>query len=437
MKKEILEGSENYTCQVIKLPIKQEVKGLDNLVKVTYQGNVILTSKDADRNIKYLFFPAECQISHEFLSANNLYRHSELNVDKTKSGFFEDNRRVKALKFKGVVSTGFIIPYNALMYLYPVFYAEAKDYLKVGDEFNSIDGVEICRKYVKKLPKENSLNKQDKKVKFDKLLPNQFRFHESTSHLAKNLHLFSPESLIVITDKWHGTSAVFSNVLIRKNLTLVEKILKYFGVNIQDKVYDNLYSSRTVIKNRYINANQNLGYYNEDIWKTVNDELVGKIQKGITIYGEIVGFLESGKYIQKGYDYSCSENQHKFIVYRITYTNVDGDVLEFSWQQIKDYCAKYSLETVKELYYGQAGVFHSDKAVEDTRPWNERFFDLLSSVYLEKDCKYCVNSVPQEGICVRIDGKDSYSTYKLKSKRFIKRESEELDTQEVNIEEEA
>ena len=57
MKLEILKGSENYTCQVIKLPKKIEIQGLDNLVSVNYQGNSCLISKESDEDKLYLFFP--------------------------------------------------------------------------------------------------------------------------------------------------------------------------------------------------------------------------------------------------------------------------------------------------------------------------------------------------------------------------------------------
>ena len=114
----IYEDSKNYTCQVIKLPPLQKVEGLDNLMKVTVQGNDCLIGKDSNPDELYLFFPAECQIDHEFLKANNLYRHSELNADKTQKGFFEDNRRCKAIKFKGIISTGFVIPIDSLDYLH-------------------------------------------------------------------------------------------------------------------------------------------------------------------------------------------------------------------------------------------------------------------------------------------------------------------------------
>ena len=39
-------------------------------------------------------------VSDEFLRENNLYRHENLNKDTTKKGFFGDDRRVKAIKFK-------------------------------------------------------------------------------------------------------------------------------------------------------------------------------------------------------------------------------------------------------------------------------------------------------------------------------------------------
>lgn len=422
----IYEDSINYTCQVIKLPNKVEVPGLNNLCKVSIFGNDCLIGVDSDPEELYLFFPAECKIDDDFLKSNNLYRHSELNNDKTKTGFFENNGRVRSVKFKGVVSTGFICP---LSFLWNVTIKSGMAILGLnpGDEFNSIANINICSKYYKVQiqstgKKESRYNKRLKR--FDKLVPNQFRFHLDTSHLAKNLHLFKPDHLVLITDKWHGTSAIFGNVLINKELKWYEKIAKFIGLDINTTKYDKLYASRKVVKNQYINKEVNLGYYNEDIWGTVNKELEGKIEQGITLYGEIVGYLKSGKLIQKDYDYGCSEGDHKFLVYRITYTKPDGNVIEFSWSQIKDYCNRYSLETVKELYYG---FFKSFKST---------WFEDLQYSYLEKECSYCNNKVPNEGICIRIDGQESYMTYKLKSKAFILKETKELDSDEINIEDE-
>jgi hypothetical protein len=362
---------------------------------------------------------------------------------------------VKSIKFKGVISTGYLAPLNTIEEWY-----NPKDF-KEGDEFTTIEGFDLCKKYkiIHQQSTSTGESRFNKKLKkFDKLVPNQFRFHVDTSPLAKNLHHFHPEDIIVISDKWHGTSAVFSNVLINKELTWKEKIAKFLGIPIIDKVYDGLYSSRSVIKNQYINKEATAGYYNEDIWKIVHNEIKDKIEQGISVYGEIVGYLPSGKMIQKNYDYGCksdlkkefvivsSHNQlaeHKFLVYRITYTKPDGNVIEFSWNQIKDYCKKYSLETVKELYHGRMVNYGGplNWTIGEEEKWNEYFFDTLSFQYLEKDCKWCINKLPAEGIVVRIDGKETFSAYKLKSKRFLEKESKQLDEEaknnEVNIEDNA
>lgn len=241
---------------------------------------------------------------------------------------------------------------------------------------------------------------------------------------------------------------------------MIKKLIKKFVPKVNEYKYDNLYSSRSVIKNQYINTNINTnalgGYYNEDIWGVVNKELEGKIEQGISLYGEIVGFLQSGKEIQKGYSYGCKQylssrelgllasnheaGEHKFLVYRITYTKPDGNVIEFTWNQIKSYCAKYGIETVKELYYGHAQMWIGPKEPDNSwEGWNDRFFNSLVDNFLEKDCPYNPKGTPAEGIVVRIDGKDTYSAYKLKSKRFLEKESKQLDEDtkkgEVNIEE--
>jgi len=448
MKLEKIEGSENYCVTVVKLPPKQKVEGLDKLCKVTVFGNDVLTKKDANEEQLYLFFPAECQISSSFLFSNNEFRNTLLNKDQTQKGYFEDSGRVKAIKFKGVISTGYLTPLNTLLPL-----VDIKGF-KVGDEFNTINGHVFCKKYkivhqhvTAGQQKESKFNKKLKR--FSKLVPNQFRFHVSTSHLAKNLHMFQPEDIICITDKWHGTSGVFSNVLINKQLTWKEKFAKWLGIEVVQSKYDNLYSSRTVVKNQYINTDVTPGFYGEDIWAIVNKELDGKIEQGITLYGEIVGYLPSGKVIQKGYDYGCKDGEHKFLVYRITYTKPDGNVIEFSWQQIKDYSKKYSIETVKELYFGVLDpTFYKEIGLPLLGEPNTlreelqtHWFNSLCETYLEKDCNHCINKVPAEGIVVRRDGLDHFAAYKLKAKRFLERETKQLDeeakTGEVNIEDES
>lgn len=229
MKLTIREDSSNYAATVVKLPPKQAVVGLDKLVKVTVFGNDVLTKKDADEDQLYIFFPAECAISAEYLSKNNEFRETGLNEDQSQSGYFDPSGRVKAIKFKGVISTGYLTPIHTLED-FTKWGLSWSIQLKEGDEFTDIDGINICKKYIPRhlhTPGQpgNKESKHNGKLKrFDKLVPNQFRFHQDTSHLAKNLHLFNPEDIIVITDKFHGTSAVFSNILIKRRLGFIEKV---------------------------------------------------------------------------------------------------------------------------------------------------------------------------------------------------------------------
>lgn len=433
MKLTIREDSKNYAVSVVKLPPKQPVVGLDRLVRVTIFGNDVLTQKDSDENQLYLFFPAECQISQEYLRLNNEFRHTNLNADPSaKPGFFEDSGRVKSIKFKGVISTGYIAPVSTLE-----VYGVPRGTLTAGDEFTTIDGKDLVKKYrPTRTPGTVGTNESryNKKLKrFDKLVPHQFRFHVDTAQLAKNLHAVKAQDIVVVTNKVHGTSTVHANVLVNKQLSWMERAAKFFGVSIQDKQYDKLYSSRTVLKNQYINKEAGAGFYGEDVWGIWNKYLEDKLAEGITIYAEIIGYTPSGKPIQKGYAYGCVPGESKLQVYRITYTKPNGEVIEFSWQQIKDYCAIYGLETVEELYFGPAAELDIIYDDNGEIPWEDKLLSSMQKLYLEKDCKYNPG-MPAEGVCLRVDGRATYMTYKLKSKRFFEHETKELDSGVVSIE---
>ena len=135
MKLSIIEWDENYVATIVKLPELKPIDGLDNIMMATVFGYNCLVGKNSNPDSLYIFFPSECELSKDFLSRNNLYKHSELNIDNTKKWFFEDNGRVKAVKFKGIVSSWFLIPIKSLSYLnkWPDFEME------VGEIFHNIN----------------------------------------------------------------------------------------------------------------------------------------------------------------------------------------------------------------------------------------------------------------------------------------------------------
>ena len=257
------------------------------------------------------------------------------------------------------------------------------------------------------------------------MVDGQFRFHPDTLQLKKSIHNTSPNDYISITRKLHGTSWVASRLLCNKKLTRFEKILKRFGIKIQDTHYDLLWASRRVLKNGFLEIGNKDHFYSYDLWEEIAKSVEYAIQDSITLYGEAVGYTKTGAYIQDGYDYGCSAGQFATYVYRITTTNHSGQVYEFSHRQVKDYCEKYGLDMVPEIYYGKAKDLYPELSVNDH--WHQNFLDRLIGDYLEKDCELCKSKkVPDEGICLRKDIFDS-EIYKLKSFKFLEWETKKLD----------
>lgn len=417
----IVKGNPNYCATIVAIENIIPLEGCDNIQATTIFGNNIIISKDTKVGDIGIFFPVECSIKEIFLKANNLYREKQYNVDQTKAGFFELNGRVRCMKLRGFKSEGFWIPLNSLE-KFGKF--DELITLKVTTEFDHINGEMICEKYVVKTKNQNASNskKQGKKSKVKLIVEDQFRFHKDTTPLGKQLMNLHPNSWINLSVKYHGTSAIFSNILIYKKLNLFEKLLLKLGVNINTTTYNNIYSSRKVIKNEVVCENPT-GFYSSNIWKKANNTIKEKLEKGITIYAEIVGYIEQSKFIQKDYDYGCKPNEFKIYVYRVTYTNTSGNVFEMSFNQMKNYCKKLDLNVVETLYQGYAKDLYPEISI--TEHWHQNFYNKLindQNFNMELNCPYCQNKVPFEGLVLRIDNLD-FEAYKIKCFAFKQHES--------------
>lgn len=431
----------NYAAIVVKINKTIELKGCDNIHAAIILGNHVIVSKDIKEGDFGVYFPPECQLSKEFAKYNNLYRKSEFNADSSKKGYLEETRRVKCIRLRGYKSEGTFMPLSCLYMVKDVNFT-------VGQEFDELNGVEICKKYVVKTIKtpgsgnKNSNKKSNKPVE-SKIIDNQFRFHLDTSMFYKNIHKFTPETLISITTKLHGTSGISSYVLCKKKLKWYERFLSKF-VDVVNTKYDYIYSSRKVIKNPELNPNPQ-HYYKEDIWGIAHNELKDSLQEGYTFYYEIVGFTPNGTAIQKDYDYGCKsysqggafagQCEHKIYIYRITYTTPNGKVIEFSAKQVQDYCTKYGLTAVPEVFYGFAHDFLPVNDLTETE-WQNAFLEKLKLYFNDHDCKLCYNKVPEEGVVIRIEDGLDCEAYKLKSFLFYERETKALDKGESNMEDE-
>lgn len=130
----------------------------------------------------YIYFPTSSQINDKLLYYANLYRHTDKNSNPEKSGFFEDNGRVKAIKLKGLISEGFLLPYEIFSNFIVDYTNKELNDVVSNTEFDSVEdnGKEfwICKKYIIKSTQHYSNGPSAKQPKgISKIVEDQFRFH--------------------------------------------------------------------------------------------------------------------------------------------------------------------------------------------------------------------------------------------------------------------
>lgn len=418
---------------------------------------------------EFIYFPTSSQINPEFLSYANLYRHSEKNADNTKSGYFNDNGRVLAIKLRGCVSEGFLIPADTFNNWLVDSVQIGLDSYENGLEFDTVEhnskSFWVCKKYVVQTYQRRSyVGKVSKGKHYDRVIPEQFPQHYETVQIKKVPNPIAPTDWIHISEKIHGTSLRAGYVLCNNKPTFWQSclnILQGKKWNEPIQTYDYLYGSRKVVKSE----DKNSGYYKVEPYKYAFEVLKPALQKGMNFYAEIVGYNPDGSYIQKDYDYGCvppdtlaitnndvnveylPEKNFKVRVYRITITNVDGQVHEFSPEEVQIYCKTHNLIPVTEYYYGKAmdlypeliqivnGDYENPLFPDD---WYPRFLENLSNdkvFNMEQDSPSCNNKVPHEGLVIKIDNMKS-AAFKLKCFAFLNKEQKQLDAGESNMEDE-
>lgn len=432
MKLSISEGADpNYLASIVKIKSIRPHSNADKLMLTTVFGNQVIISKANYEGELVVYFPIESTISAKYLSWANMFEDIALNADQNApKGYFSKKRRVKPAKLRGEVSNGIVIPVKKIAEFFGISESDFED----GYNFDTVNGERFVEKYVPRITKQGEPGEPGQKGPRDLgikalLLPNQFRLHGKTTQLGQAIHTVLPNDIISVTSKLHGTSAVFGNVLCRVVPTWKEKLAKFFGVRIVEEEYKFVYSSRSVLKNRRD------GEYTPDVWGQWAEALEPKIPAGFTIYGEIVGYTNNGRAIQKNYAYGCNVLTNQLYVYRVTYTDKVGDVLEFDWQQVNDFCKQYNLDPVPTYFHGKAADLFDLDTESDT--WGEKFLEELKATFLEKPCELCNTGIVREGICLRRENTSHKNAWKLKSFAFLQAEATDRDNDVTNMEEES
>lgn len=410
--------NENYAATVVTITDINVLPGCDNVVGAPILGFQAIVSKDTTPGTRGIAFFAESQLSDEYARRNNLYRHTNLNQDDGKAGYLEDNRRVKAMRFRGQRSDCLFMPLESLSYIKGL---KVED-LKEGDTFDRIGDHEICKKYtVKRKTGTPRIEKnKDKWVRTDKkFLPE----HYKTDQYFRYADTIPPEREIIVTQKLHGTSVRIGNTIVQRKLGLLDKIAKRLGIKVQGNEYDYVYGSRRVIKDAN-NPNQD-HFYDSDIHTTGGKQLNGLIPEGYVVYAELIGWTNEGGPIQKNYTYQIPWGAAELYVYRVATINPQGFICDLSWNQVLEFCRDRNIKTVPTLWTGK----HKDFVPEEWLDTRYRENGYLQAVPLDTE------SPCDEGVCVRVDGIAPY-ILKAKSPVFYEHETKMMDQEVVDIEEE-
>lgn len=450
----------NYAAKIVDIQLFSPHPNpkVERLKCCVVDGYNITVSKDTQPGL-YIYFPVECCLNPKFLSANNLYRDNTKNQCPDVAGFFEESGRVKMIRLQQHPSEGLIMPVASLYHWLALENVNPPYNMPIeaGTIFDGVDNLILCKKYVPKYvrtPGQPGSRQRDKRAvkATDRLIDKQFRFHYDTIKLKNCPDVIQPGDVISITAKVHGTSGISAYVRCKEEKTRMQRLLNkvgtWLGLRVDDTKYDYLYASRKVIKSLEYNPGATAGYYGpDDIVRKCADNLIKPtLTKGLTVYYEIIGFLPSGAAIQslggKPYDYGCVPptegsyvygTNYKVQIYRVTYTNPDGVVYEFSAKQVQQWAKSNGLEPVEEYYYGYAGDLYPDIT---NSGWNAKFIERLSNdkeFNMEKMSPTCISKVPHEGIVIRIENSQSMA-YKLKCVKFLEQETADLDKGVIDIE---
>lgn len=441
---------DEYCATCVRIGEITPIEGRDRIVKTMVNGLSIVIGKDEFKTGDVAVYCAnESVINKTFLYINSMYDDSSLNIDNTKKGYINKHGRIRIVKLGGVPSYGLLLNPESLAVFLNISKEEVIKFLEshVGEDFDEINGEKFIQVYVPPVRNSSqSMSKSDRRQKkldrFKMLIEGTFKFHYDTEGLQKHMNEINPDDEVYISNKLHGTSAIFANLLTNVPTPWYKRLWRKYVKHTTeyDQKYNLVYSSRTVIKNEYINKKQKPGgYYSDDVWGYWAKKLDGLIPKDCEIFAEIVGYTPNGTAIQKGYDYGCNpvvEEKSKLMVYRMTDKGKDleiPDVIGFGkylHHKLGNVIIEFPL-----LYHGVIKDLYPD--VSTTEHWHENVLELLKNekrFLMEKDEPMCKNKVPREGFVLRKANDPISESWKLKCYSFLSRESKAIDAGEVDCE---
>lgn len=402
MSKFVIRNESNYAAKAFTIKSVLPLKGLDKLVGIPVDGHMALVQVGKfHMGDTAVMFPAESQLSDQFCKDNKLYRED--------GGYIEKNRRVRAIKLRGHYSTALVLP------------AQAVGNPPPGTIFDTVNGVEVCRKYV--VPsKANNATMQPKKNKTPLVDAAFFPEHTDTKQFLRFPELLDPAKFVYVTQKLHGTSVRMSRTYTNRELNWRDKLAKRLGVPVQDKELRVISGSRKVVKT----GSKEKGFYDVDIWEHAAERYGHLISANVMVYGELVGYLPgTNKPIQKGYTYNLPEGEYDMYVYRVSVIASDGQQYDLDFHTMRDFCHSKGLKTPPFLNFTV-----DNQAIDDCSHYidvalHEEWSD-GNLFMIEEPVPLSSDSPVDEGVVLRQDGIETLNL-KWKSPIFLEHETRILD----------
>ena len=420
-----------------------------------------------------VFFPTDLQLSEEYCKENDLVRRKDENGNPA-GGYLEPGKRnIRAMRLRGAKSEGLFMPLMSLAYTGETKFA-------VGDQITIVNGHEICCKYIPRHnPQRQSSRAGNRTRRHGVPISPLFAEHADTEQLVYHLDDFHVGDQIEITLKMHGTSGRTGylpkfqgyendSFACRAGNALRRIFNKLRGLPDPEPhhdgtpVYDWGYVTGT--RRTVLNDFEEGGYYGNNSFRAPHAQFFeGKLHKGETVYYEIVGFTDDGTPIMpsvnnskisdkeftkmygketvfsygcnpKGYvtQYGSDDNgmfelpievpKSDFYVYRMTMTNEDGDVVEYTPDFMRYRCEQMGVKTVPVLWKGYINEsdlinMHIDEdgnpfmgtAGEYIREVAEQFYDGPDPIG---------KTHVREGVVIRIVNRPKFCAYKHKNFSF-------------------
>ena len=434
-----------YCGYVTKLKNVRKHPKADRMLLADCFGNTVCVGLDSYEEQTVIYFPVDGQLSLDFCLNNNLLR---VMPDGTPGpGYMDlDKRNIKAISLRGQKSDGLVCTLSSLAYT-----GIDISTLKVGDTITVVNGHEVCKKYI---PNRHN-GDRDRTVaggagsrvkrRAKRTVAPLFFEHKDTEQLAYNLGEFKPGDEIEITLKIHGTSQRTAHVPVLQNNAYQTKsllhgfLLKHMPQKFVDKyaekwgepIYEYGFISGT---RRTVMDTFEGGFYGSNEFRAqYHDHFTGKLWKGETVYYEVAGYTHTGAPIMatgktpKEYEklygkkmefsYGCDPNglpeeRSHIWVYRMTMTNADGEVVEYTPDFMRFRCEQMGVDCVPVFWRGRIPE-HPGTTEDDTVTAGEWVIKKVEQFYEGPDLIDPRHT--REGCVVRIINRPNFKALKHKN----------------------